>query len=348
MLLRHDDRQYALVFRSARTMNGSFRERRLCKVATHYQLPVCLELGILYNRSMGQVFAYARVSTDQQDLDPQTDELRRDGFDVLVVEKASGANRNRPELARLVRDMRAGDVLKVVRIDRLARSVSHLLEVIETLERKGAHFRSLRDPIDTTTPQGMFSLQVLGAVAQLERALIADRSKAGLASARARGRVGGNPGVRAGDPAAIAKIVKSMDETYVTRLIDQMETFMPAVRRLRPAKPWAEVAAAVSKAAGVNWTVKRLHKSVRRLVAEGLADRKVLGRAERPRRRRSDELAAMVRGMRLLQPKISLRAIGAQLEAMGQLTPRGQKKWSATSVALLLERLPPESPHAVS
>ena len=172
---------------------------------------------------MGKVFAYARVSTDAQDLDPQTDELRKDGFDVLVVEKASGASQTRPELARLVREMKAGDILKVVRIDRLARSVSHLLEVIETLEGKGAHFRSLRDPIDTTTPQGMFSLQVLGAVAQLERALIADRSKAGLASARARGRVGGNPGVRAGDPAAIAKIVKSMDETYVTRLIDGME-----------------------------------------------------------------------------------------------------------------------------
>ena len=139
---------------------------------------------------MGQIFAYARVSTDAQDLDPQTDELRKDGFDVLVVEKAAGASRTRPELARLVREMKAGDILKVVRIDRLARSVSHLLEVIETLEKKGAHFRSLRDPIDTTTPQGMFSLQVPGAVAQLERALIADRSKAGLASARARGRVG--------------------------------------------------------------------------------------------------------------------------------------------------------------
>jgi DNA invertase Pin-like site-specific DNA recombinase len=297
---------------------------------------------------MGQVFAYARVSTEQQDLDPQTDELRRDGFDVLVVEKASGASRTRPELARLVRSMQAGDVLKVVRIDRLARSVSHLLEVIETLERKGAHFRSLRDPIDTTTPQGMFSLQVLGAVAQLERALIVDRSKAGLASARARGRVGGNPGVRAGDPAAIAKIVKAMDETYVTRLIDQMEIFMPTVRKMRPARPWPEVALTLTKTTGTTWTVKRLHKSVRRLVAEGLVDRTVLGRAERPKRRRSDELAAMVRGMRIVQPTISLRAIGAQLEAMGQLTLRGQKTWSATSVAFLLKQAPPTQTDSIT
>jgi len=79
----------------------------------------------------------------------------------------------------------------VVRLDRLARSVSHLLAVVEALEASGAHFRSLRDPIDTTTPQGMFSLQVLGAVAQLERALIAERTKSGLRSARARGRAGG-------------------------------------------------------------------------------------------------------------------------------------------------------------
>ena len=86
----------------------------------------------------------------------------------------------------------------MVRLDRLARSVSHLLAVIEQLEAKGAHFRSLRDPIDTTTPQGMFSLQVLGAVAQLERALIAERTKAGLQAARRRGRIGGNPGLRAG------------------------------------------------------------------------------------------------------------------------------------------------------
>jgi DNA invertase Pin-like site-specific DNA recombinase len=287
------------------------------------------------------VFAYARVSTDTQDLDPQTDELRKDGFDVLVVEKASGASRTRPELARLVRQMKAGDILKVVRIDRLARSVSHLLEVIETLEKKGAHFRSLRDPIDTTTPQGMFSLQVLGAVAQLERALISDRSKAGLASARARGRVGGNPGVRAGDPAAIAKIVKSMDETYVTRLIDGMETFMPTVRKLRPKKPWPDVAAAVSQATGTSWTIKRLRQSVRRLVSEGLVDRAIMGRSARSRRRRSDELAILVQGIALANPGMSLRAIAGQLEAMKLKSPAGNSIWSPTSVSHLLNQPPP-------
>ncbi len=87
-----------------------------------------------------------------------------------------------------------------VRLDRLARLVSHLRAVIEQLEAAGAHFRSLHDPIDTTTPQGMFSLQVLGAVAPLKRALIAERTKAGLRDARNRGHVGGNPGLRAWPP----------------------------------------------------------------------------------------------------------------------------------------------------
>jgi DNA invertase Pin-like site-specific DNA recombinase len=87
-------------------------------------------------------------------------------------------------------------VLVVVRLDRLARSVSHLLQVIEDLEERGVHFRSIRDPIDTSTPQGMFSLQVLGAVAQLERALIAERTKAGIKAAKARAKLPGNPGLR--------------------------------------------------------------------------------------------------------------------------------------------------------
>lgn len=236
--------------------------------------------------------------------------------------------------------MKAGDILEVVRIDRLARSVSHLLEVIEALEKKGAHFESLRDPIDTTTPQGMFSLQVLGAVAQLERALIADRSKAGLASAKARGSVGGNSSVRAGYLAAIAKIVKSMDETYVTRLIDGMETFMPTVHTMRPGSPWPEVAAAVSHATGTAWTVKRLRQSVRRLVAEGLVDRKLLGRAARVHRRRSEEHAVLVQGIALANPGLSLRGIGGQLEGIKIRTPAGKPSWTPTSIAHLLRKVP--------
>jgi hypothetical protein len=132
-----------------------------------------------------------------------------------------------------------------------------------------------------------------------------------------------------------------MDETYVTRLIDSMEAFMPTVRKMRLDKPWPEVAAAVTRATGTTWTIKRLRQSVRRLIAEGLVDRTIMGRSARPRRRRSDELAVLVQGIALANPEMSLRAIGGQLEAMKLKTPAGKAAGSPTSVSHLLNRQPP-------
>jgi DNA invertase Pin-like site-specific DNA recombinase len=102
--------------------------------------------------------------------------------------------------------MGPGDTLVVVRIDCLARSLSHLLEVIERLEAKGAFFRSTQDPIYTSSPQGKFTLRVLGAAVEFERTLIRERTKAGLVSARTKGRIGGNPSPRERDPAALRKV----------------------------------------------------------------------------------------------------------------------------------------------
>jgi DNA invertase Pin-like site-specific DNA recombinase len=135
--------------------------------------------------------------------------------------------------------------LVVVRLDRLARSVSHLLAVIEQLEAKGAHFRSLRDPIDTTTPQGMFSLQVLGAVAQLERALIVrtHQSRPALGSQPGTNWMSGNPGLRAHDPAAIRKVRAARDAAHLSTLLAHLDEWLPTVRRMRPAQPWGESSA---------------------------------------------------------------------------------------------------------
>ncbi len=140
-----------------------------------------------------RLIGYARVSTEDQMTDAQLIELKAAGCVTIHQEQGSGASRARPVLAQLLRELRAGDVLVVVRLDRLTRSVSHLPEVIEGLAKTGAHFKSLQDAIETSTPQGMFSLQVLGAVAQLERSLISERTKAGLRAAKARGKILGRP-----------------------------------------------------------------------------------------------------------------------------------------------------------
>src|SRR5919112_969883 len=186
-----------------------------------------------------RLIGYARVSTEEQATDAQLDELKAAGCAVIHQEHGSGASRTRPVLSRLIREISKGEVLVVVRLDRLARSVSHLLEVIETLEEKGVHFKSLRDPIDTSTPQGMFSLQVLGAVAQLERSLISERTKAGLRAAKARGKVLGNPGVREHRPETIRRLTVARERRYLDPLIASADQWMPTVKRMRPGHPWA-------------------------------------------------------------------------------------------------------------
>ena len=124
----------------------------------------------------------------------------------------------------------------------------------------------------STMPQGMFSLQVLGAVAQLERALIAERTKAGLRAARSRGRVGGNPGLRAGNPDAIRKVRASRDAAHLDSILAQLDAWLPIVRRMRPAQPWGDVVRVLNRTAESTWTVERLRRTVRRLVAEGIVE----------------------------------------------------------------------------
>jgi DNA invertase Pin-like site-specific DNA recombinase len=281
-----------------------------------------------------RLIGYARVSTEEQGTDPQRDELLAAGCETIHEEHASGADRSRPVLAQLLRDIRAGETLVVVRLDRLARSVSHLLAVIEQLEDKGAHFRSLRDPIDTTTPQGMFSLQVLGAVAQLERALIAERTKAGLIAARRRGRVGGNPGLRSGDPEAIRKVRASRDAAHLNGVLTQLDNWLPTVRRMRPAQPWGDVVRVLNRSQGAEWTVERLRRTVCRLATEGIVEANLLDRA-RPQPS-NDRLVRLVGGIKAAAPDRTLQQIAAQLEAMRERTPRGGTRWHPSSVKHLL------------
>ncbi|PAT43504.1 resolvase [Vandammella animalimorsus] len=135
---------------------------------------------------------YARVSTQDQDTAMQLDCLRSLGCEIVYQEKASGASRRgRPELARCLASLKTGDVLVVYKIDRIARSLFDLLDILRHLERVGASIKSATEPLDTTNSMGMFVIQVLGAVAQLEREMIRERSIAGQKAARARGRLPG-------------------------------------------------------------------------------------------------------------------------------------------------------------
>jgi DNA invertase Pin-like site-specific DNA recombinase len=210
------------------------------------------------------LIGYARVSTEDQVRDAQTDVLKAVGCAVIFREHMSGAKAARPELAKALAKVQRGDVLVVARLDRLARSLSHLLSVIAELDAKGAHFKSLADPIDTTTPQGRFALQVLGAVAELERALIRERTKDVLRAAKKRGRVGGNPKLRAGDPEAIQRILDARSQNYFERVNHTAEHWLPIVRQMRPDHRWQDVVRVLNakrdKANGAalpHWSVER-------------------------------------------------------------------------------------------
>ena len=136
---------------------------------------------------------YARVSTKEQIHDLQLDALEEAGCKKIYTEVASGAKTDRPELGKCLADLRAGDVLVVWRLDRLGRNLKHLVETVETLKERGVGFASLQDGHDTTTANGRLVFGIFASLAQFERDLIAERTKAGLEAARARGRNGGRP-----------------------------------------------------------------------------------------------------------------------------------------------------------
>lgn len=141
----------------------------------------------------GMILGYARVSTEDQNLDAQLDALKAAGAQRIFSDKISGSLRKRPELDRLLDQLREGDVIVVTKYDRLARSLRDLLDIVEVIKGRGAGFRSLAEDIDTTTPAGRLVFHVFASIAQFERERISERTKEGLEAARKRGRVGGRP-----------------------------------------------------------------------------------------------------------------------------------------------------------
>jgi DNA invertase Pin-like site-specific DNA recombinase len=167
------------------------------------------------------IIGYARVSTDDQSLDSQTDALSAAGTEKVFADKISGSRRARPELDRMLEQLRDGDVVTVTKYDRLARSLKDLLEIVEAIRERGAGFRSLAEDIDTTTPAGRLVFHVFASIAQFERERISERTREGLASARKRGRIGGRP------PA-----LSPAQKDEVRRMRDQERRAIPEIARL--------------------------------------------------------------------------------------------------------------------
>ena len=151
------------------------------------------------------VFGYARVSTEQQNLDRQLDMLQKYGVDFIYNEKMTGTKRNRPELEKLLERLTEGDTVVVESLSRLGRSTKDLIWLMETFNERGVNLVSLKESIDTTTSTGKLLFTLMSALAQFERDVLADRTREGLAAARARGRKGGRPPV---DREAVRKAVK--------------------------------------------------------------------------------------------------------------------------------------------
>jgi DNA invertase Pin-like site-specific DNA recombinase len=158
------------------------------------------------------LIGYARVSTQDQTLDLQTDALKQAGCEKIFTDMISGGKSERPGLQEALNHLRAGDTFVVWRLDRLGRTLKHLIATIAELSDKGIGFMSLQENMDTTTSGGKLIFHIFGALAEFEREVIKERTNAGLQAARARGRLGGRPTLQVLDPKKIALARKLYDD----------------------------------------------------------------------------------------------------------------------------------------
>jgi DNA invertase Pin-like site-specific DNA recombinase len=161
---------------------------------------------------------YARVSTGEQNLDLQTDSLRESGCERLFTDIGSGARSDREGLREIFEFLRKGDTLVVWKLDRLGRSLKHLIELVAKLDQQGIGFRSLQENIDTTTSGGKLVFHVFGALAEFERDIIRERTQAGLAAARSRGRRGGRPKAMSEQQLIMARTLLNDPKTTVSEV----------------------------------------------------------------------------------------------------------------------------------
>lgn len=178
---------------------------------------------------------YSRVSTQDQNPALQLDALTAAGCERVFTERASGAQRDRPELAAAISYMRAGDSLVVWKLDRLARSLPQLIETVAHLEAQGIGFRSLTEAVDTTSAGGKLIFHIFGALAEFERSVIRERTHAGLKAARDRGRKGGRPPALSAADLAAARALLSDPEITVAEVAKRLQVSPATLYRHLPA-----------------------------------------------------------------------------------------------------------------
>jgi DNA invertase Pin-like site-specific DNA recombinase len=178
---------------------------------------------------------YLRVSGRSQCPDLQHDALKAAGCDRIFADVASGTRTDRPQLAEALRFARSGDSVAVWRLDRLARSVPHLIEIVGDLNKRQIGFISLTENLDTTTPGGLLLFHVMGAIGQFERSLISERTTAGLAAARQRGRVGGRPRAMTEQDIVAAKAMLRSNELTAAEVANQIGVSVSTLYRWIPA-----------------------------------------------------------------------------------------------------------------
>lgn len=181
------------------------------------------------------LIGYARVSTRDQTVAAQLDALRKTECARIFQETASGANSDRPQLVAALDYMREGDTLVVWKFDRLARSLKQLIATVEELERRSIGFRSLTEAVDTTTPSGRLVFQLFGALAEFERNVMRERTRAGLDAARARGKMGGRPAKLKEEDLKAAKALLADPEINVSDVAQRLGVSSATLYRHIPA-----------------------------------------------------------------------------------------------------------------
>jgi len=178
------------------------------------------------------IIGYARVSTAEQNLHAQIDSLNEASAGRIFSETVSGVKAKRPELEKLLDQLRDGDVVVVTKYDRLARSLRDLLDIVEAIKERGAGFRSLAEDIDTTTPAGELIFHVFASIAHFERRRIAERTREGLAAARKRGRIGGRPPALSPDQKAEVMRMRDEDRRPLREIASLFKVSVQTVRRV--------------------------------------------------------------------------------------------------------------------